>query len=188
MFFEIELIETYGMKTALQALRRPMNIEPVGNSEPSEDDLRIMTALVKQGDDHAKFARMIGAGFTIRAPRYWWIEFATYRIGIESVSESTMHRKISEPFKYDDFEDGGIFLGTLEQLNIAREHIDSKFLVYELKQMLPEGFLQTRDIVANYQTLRHIYWGRKDHKLPHWQEFCKFIETLPYSEQLITVR
>ena len=33
--------------------------------------------------------------------------------------------------------------------------------------------------------LANIYKSRKDHKQDEWREFCKWIETLPYSE-LIT--
>lgn len=183
MTFEIETIETYGMATALRALRRPMNREPNGNETPTADDMRLIKSLVLKGDDHAKFARMIGVGFTVRAPRYWWIEFATYRAGIESVSESTMHRKMSEPFEYDDFEDENIPCDYLENLDLERKmltigHSD----LVTLKGMIPESYLQTRDIIANYQALRHIYHARKGHKLPHWQVFREWMEGLPYSE------
>lgn len=187
MTFEIETIETYGMKTALRALRRPMNRKPNGNEMPTDDDLRLMKSLVLKGDDHAKFARMIGVGFTIKAPRYWWIEFATYRAGIESVSESTMHRKMSEPFVDGDFEDGNLSYNYLDDINSSRvSFLKGYDTLYDLKGMIPESYLQTRDIVANYQALRHIYHARKGHKLPHWQVFREWMEVLPYSE-LITV-
>ena len=37
----------------------------------------------------------------------------------------------------------------------------------------------------NYEVLIDIYRQRKNHKLDEWREFCKWIESLPYSE-LIT--
>ena len=37
----------------------------------------------------------------------------------------------------------------------------------------------------NYEVLANIYRQRKNHKLDEWREFCKWIESLPYSE-LIT--
>ncbi len=182
MIFDIELVETYGMATALRALRRPMNKPPHGNDKPGEDDLRLMRQLVTRGDDHTKFARMIGVGYTIRAPRYWWIEFSTYRVGVESVSESTMHRKMSSEFVSEDFE-FGVDAAGLENLNFRRSLVHKgKAPLEYLKAELPEGFLQTRDIVSNYQALRHIYQGRKDHRLPHWRKFCEWIMELPYAE------
>lgn len=32
---------------------------------------------------------------------------------------------------------------------------------------------------------QHMYHSRQNHKLDEWREFCKWVETLPYS-QLIT--
>lgn len=200
--FEVELVETYGWKTALRALRRPMNKEPVEVTPPfgyagvrywvPPEDLRLSSTLKEKGDDHAKVLRMIGAGLTIKAPRYWWVEMDTYRIGVEKVSESTMHWKMSQPFLPEDFEDGSHFhsdlLGSAElvDLNIIRQAVkEGRSPIHHLKQEIPESFLQTRDLTISYQTFRRIYGARKDHKLPHWHDFCAFIETLPYAEALI---
>lgn len=38
---------------------------------------------------------------------------------------------------------------------------------------------------AYYEVLAGIYPMRKSHKLDEWVEFCKWIETLPYSEIII---
>lgn len=37
----------------------------------------------------------------------------------------------------------------------------------------------------DYEVLANIYRQRKNHKLDEWREFCKWIETLPYSELII---
>lgn len=52
-------------------------------------------------------------------------------------------------------------------------------------EMLPSSYNQTRNVMMNYEVLTNIYKSRKNHKLDEWREFCKWIETLPYSE-LIT--
>ena len=42
-------------------------------------------------------------------------------------------------------------------------------------------------VSTNYKQLQTIYWQRKDHRLKEdWGEFCKFIESLPYSSDFIT--
>lgn len=191
---DITFNEVYGFKTALKALRRPMNKErdeSLGDT-PNFDDMRLMLGLAKLGDDNAKFMRMIGAGITVKAPRYWWMEFDTYKLGRfdldeEHCSESTMHRKISEPFETSDFENGDIPSAYLRQLNEVREMVASGQCWLEgLKTMIPEGFVQTRDMLLNYQAMRRIYHARKNHKLSQWREFCDWMETnIPYSE-LIT--
>ena len=39
--------------------------------------------------------------------------------------------------------------------------------------------------MLNYEVLANIYKYRKNHKLDEWNDFCDWIESLPYSE-LIT--
>ena len=56
---------------------------------------------------------------------------------------------------------------------------------WQMIQLLPSSYNQTRNIMMNYEVLANIYKSRKNHKLDEWKEFCKWIETLPYSE-LIT--
>lgn len=49
----------------------------------------------------------------------------------------------------------------------------------------PAGFTYTMRITTNYRQLKTIYKQRRTHRLPEWQEFTKWIESLPHSE-LIT--
>lgn len=60
-----------------------------------------------------------------------------------------------------------------------------KEIWWQMIQLLPSSYNQTRNIMINYEVLANIYKSRKDHKLDEWREFCKWIEELPYSE-LIT--
>lgn len=56
---------------------------------------------------------------------------------------------------------------------------------WQMIQLLPSSYNQTRNVMMNYEVLANIYRWRKDHKLDEWREFCKWIDSLPYSE-LIT--
>lgn len=192
---EITLNETYGWKTGLRALRRPFNKERDSSwSEtiPTEDDLRIMRALVHSGDDHAKVMRMIGVGLTIKAPRYWWTEMDCYKLGrfdadYEMLSESTMHRKKDQPFTEDDFEYHGA-IHSFGMNEIQKCVCSGEASFEEYKATMPEGFLQTRDVILNYQALRHIYKGRRNHRLSQWKTFCSFIEEqVPFAREVITI-
>ena len=49
----------------------------------------------------------------------------------------------------------------------------------------PAGFLLTAGMTTNYRQLKTIYKQRKNHRLPEWRSFCRWIETLPHAE-LIT--
>jgi hypothetical protein len=56
---------------------------------------------------------------------------------------------------------------------------------WQIIQLLPSSYNQKRTVLLNYQVLKNLYHARKTHKLDEWRDFCKWIETLPYSE-LIT--
>ena len=56
---------------------------------------------------------------------------------------------------------------------------------WQMIQLLPSSYNQTRNVMLNYEVLTNIYHARKNHKLDEWRKFCGWIESLPYSE-LIT--
>lgn len=176
--FSVKTLEIAGLGAALQALRLPFGKEARSDvmfSKTHEDneysttsvvvldpaDISLLGALVKHGDDHAKVMRGVMVWCEINAPRYWHVELDTYRIGCERLSsESTMH------------------------IN-GRGLSDDELI--EMKEYLPEGTMQKRVWMFSYQTLRRIYFQRKYHRLPQWQSFCDWIETLPYSKEFITI-
>lgn len=136
--------------------------------------------LANKDGGHNKFLEAMPICLIIRAPRYWWQEADTYRIGVTKSSQSTMHTILKQPLTQEDFA-VPIPWDYLDKLNQLREVGD----LLTLKALLPEGFMQLRVLGTNYKVLRHIYHQRKTHKLPEWKEFCKYIESeLPYSEWL----
>ena len=56
---------------------------------------------------------------------------------------------------------------------------------WQMIQLLPSSYNQTRNVMVNYEVLANIYKSRKDHKLDEWRNFCKWIEELPYSELIM---
>ena len=70
-----------------------------------------------------------------------------------------------------------------DKIEKLQEEIKNKYL--EILYNNPSGFTLTAKMITNYRQLKTIYSQRKNHRLPEWREFCKWIETLPYSE-LIT--
>lgn len=116
---------------------------------------------------HNKFLESIGVWIDIDAPRYWWSQFDTYRIGTTKQSESTMHTLVRRSLTQDDFEDE-IDERVLDILNYFIKGDNLK----RAKAHLPEAFLQRRLVFTNYKTLRNVYAQRLTHKLPQWQFFC----------------
>lgn len=160
-----------------------------------ENDLDLMTKLSKAGTDHRKFMRMIVVYADVTAPRYWWTEYDTYKVGTVANSCSTMHKIADKKFTPEDFSTehlvGKSFAAlknTLDVMNLEREHYlatKDKDCWWQMIQLLPQSYNQKRTIMLNYEVLATIYRQRKGHKLDEWRDFCKWIEQLPYSE-LIT--
>lgn len=78
------------------------------------------------------------------------------------------------------------FLNKLRKLYLE---IKDKKYWYQMIQLLPSSYMQKRTVDLNYQTLRRIFFARRNHKLTEWSGetgFCGWIKTLPYAEELIT--
>lgn len=77
---------------------------------------------------------------------------------------------------------------TIQALNHYREkylETEDKAYWWQMIQLLPISYNQTRNVMLNYEVLANIYRQRKNHKLDEWREVCKWIESLPYSELII---
>ena len=91
-----------------------------------------------------------------------------------------------------------ILNSTIKMLNEARDKyingVDrggslktrkDKDIWWQMIQLLPSSYNQTRNVMLNYEVLANIYRQRHSHKLDEWREFCRWIESLPYSELII---
>ena len=167
-----------------------------GNTLLGDNDLDLMKRLVKAGTDHRKFMRMIVVYVDVTAPLYWWKEADTYKVGTVRNSCSTMHKITGKEFTLDDFshehllESGfnNCLLYVIQCLNTWREkylETNDKRFWWQIIQLLPSSYNQKATLMLNYEVLANMYHSRKNHKLDEWVEFCKWIESSPYSE-LIT--
>jgi len=158
------------------------------NFDVGTNDLDLMKRLAAAGTDHSKYRRMITVYLDITAPLYWWKEFDTYKVGTVANSCSTMHKIHAKEFELDDFscEWCPSFLnGVIETLEAWRKlylETKDKRYWYAMIQLLPSSYNQRRTVQLNYEVLANMYGSRKSHKLDEWREFCKWIESLPYSE------
>ena len=79
----------------------------------------------------------------------------------------------------------GLMADVIKMLNGCREKYietkDKKFW-WQMIQLLPSSYNQTRNVMMNYEVLCNIYKSRRNHKLNEWRDFCKWIESVPYSE------
>ena len=158
-------------------------------------DISLMQRLSNAGTEHRKYMRMMPVHVRITAPLYWWKEFDTYKVGTVVNSCSTMHKIAEKEFTLEDFSTEYLSYQSLKNLkntvkcmNDYREEYlkdKEKHNWWQLIQLLPSSYNQTRNVMLNYEVLANIYRQRKNHKLDEWREFCKWIETLPYSELIV---
>ena len=143
---------------------------------------KVSRRLCHQMGGHNKFLETITLTLDITAPRYWWQEFDTYRAGVTKQSESTMHTIMARDLTDEDFE-GGTFTHILEELNaIRRDYIkaedvhdeaEKKRCFMDMKNALPEGFLQRRIVCLNLKALQNMFIQRRAHRLPEWRQFFR---------------
>ena len=109
-----------------------------------------------------------------------------------------MHKIQEKEFTLEDFsiehlnDDRSAELSNVEWLEHLIHHLNrdrlrfietkDKQYWWQMIQLLPSSYNQTRNVMMNYEVLANIYKSRKDHKLDEWREFCSWIEELPYSE------
>jgi len=130
----------------------------------------VANRLAHKGDGHNKFLESIVVWIDINAPRYWWQQFDTYRVGTTKQSESTMHTIGDEEITNSLFEH------TLPLSYIAHlERLRQAGNWETLKNALPEAFLQRRMVCTNYMALQRMIRQRLTQRLPQWRVFCDSI-------------
>lgn len=200
----IDKVEVFGWETAIRGMRNSFNSwnksdstynNETGKFEVGEADIELMDRLSRSGPSHAKFLRYIVVTFDITAPRYWWAEMDTYKVGTVRNSCSTMHKVQAKEFERSDFsvehlneESLKILDELIKTINAARNRYNAeknKDDWWQMIELLPASLNQKATLQLNYQVLQGIYFTRKDHRLDEWHDFCHWIESLPHSQLII---
>lgn len=204
-----EILNVYGFMEAVHGMRNPMNSwgrmdsQMYKDSEweevtflPGDNDLTLMKNLFKAGTEHRKYLRMINVYMDITAPLYWWKEFDTYKVGTVANSCSTMHKIHDKEFTLDDFSHEHLqddvlnkpFKDIISCLNFFRQlyiQDHSKEYWWQMIQLLPSSYNQTRTVMMNYEVVVRIIEQRKNHKLDEWNDFIDVLSSLPLIDDLL---
>ena len=205
---KVDNIKIYDLEESLIASGYPMrtNLE---SRELDDSDVRrghkLSAASDKGNGAHGQFLTGIRVAFDLTCSNKMWVEAERYRFLEFVSSQSTMHRitkfKIRE--QYNQYVDPRVIDimeekvaeynklvenkpssdATPELLENYTNMLKKKYL--EILYTNPAGFELTARLTTNYRCLKNIYIQRKDHRLPEWREFCRWIETLPYFDELI---
>lgn len=201
-------VKIYDLEESLHAAGYPMRTSTEWEEAPSTT-LKRGVGLSKAADwqgAHDQFLTGIRVAFDLTCSNKMWVEAERYRFLEFVSSQSTMHRitKFNLEESYNDYVDPrviAIMQEKVEQYNqlqklLAETDPENKYEVERLKNLAtqkyleilytnPAGFTLTARMTTNYRCLKNIWRQRRNHRLPEWREFCKWIETLPHAKELI---
>lgn len=196
------------MEFIIQSMRSYINsnqesdssITSVNNFTLGEGDHYILQTLSHNDVEHRKFMRMMSVYVKITAPVYWWEAF-NICLDANNVDTVAIPCRISNKFSEREFtlEDFSTeylsypslknLKNTIKCMNDYREEYlkdKEKHNWWQMVQLLPKSYNQTRNIMLNYEVLKNIYRQQYGNSLmDEWMDFCNWIEELPYFD-LIT--
>ena len=208
---KVENVRIYDLEESLIASGYPMRTMATQDRDLDEKDLKRGHNLSKACDRgngaHGQYLTGIRVNFDLTFTNKAWVEAERYRFLEFVSSQSTMHRitKFDLHEQYNEYVDPRI-IDIMEEkvreynklsayLNDEGHQIheeerikikqDLSRMYLEILYSNPAGFQLTARMATNYRCLKNIYIQRKNHRLPEWREFCAWIETLPYFEELI---
>lgn len=194
----ISEVEIFGLHNAIKGSKYPMAVDlDKVTDEPTNRTKALWCADKGSGHDCSLKGVIVQFDLTLtnkcwtEAERYNWLDFIS--------SQSTMHRitKFDLDKAYIKYVDPRIieimkekvaeYNKLLENGKKASDE-DMKERYLEILYSNPAGFRLTAKMSTNYLQLKTIYGQRKNHRLPEWRAFCKWIESLPMFEEYVLGR
>lgn len=197
----ISNVKVYGLEDSIRASKYPMSTDVSKCTDEITKTVRSLGS-VPTGTGHDNFLNGIVVQFDLSFTVKAWTEAERYHFFDFVSSQSTMHRitKFDLDKSYIKYVDKRIIEIMKEKVaehnklcnmpitddldsTIEREEaIKTKYL--EILYSNPCGFTLTARMTTNYRQLKTIYQQRKNHRLPEWVAFCKWVEELPNFKEL----
>ena len=181
-------VSIYGLSESIRGAKFPMSTNVNNLNSDLTKGIKSL-AMSGTGEGHDQWLTGIIVQFDLTFSNKAWVELERYHFFDFVSSCSTMHRiaKMDMDKVYNEYVDDRIINIMKEKVkeynDILDEDIEKKKEKYlEVLYNNPAGCLITARMTTNYRQLKTVYKQRKDHRLPEWREFCKWLETLPYSE------
>lgn len=188
----VKNISVYGLEDSIKRAKYPMSTDISSVSPDLTPGIRKL-AQSPRGCGHDQWLTGVIVQFDLTFSNKAWVEMERYHFIDFVSSQSTMHRitKFDLKKQYNKYVDPDIVRIMQAKVDAYNEYKDTvnpeqaADWYLEILYSNPAGFRLTAGMTTNYRQLKTIYAQRKNHRLPEWREFCRFIETLPMSE-LIT--
>ena len=182
---KVENVKIYDLEESIKASKYPMAISTDDyNSEITNTVKSLASSDGTSG--HTQFLTGIRVAFDLTFTNKAWVELERYRFVEFVSSQSTMHRisKFDLSKLYDSHVDKRMIVIMEELKDKYNQSLDKEDYL-NLLYSNPCGFELTARLTTNYRALQTVYYQRKNHRLPEWVEFCKWIKTLPHAQELI---
>lgn len=199
----VENVCLYDVKESIKASKYPMSVDINKlNDDVTKTVKKLASTDVGSGDDN--FLNGFRIAFDLTLSNKAWVEMERYHFMDFVSSQSTMHKitKFELKSQCNKYVDSRIIDIVQEYINeynrlsnldnvgltekVAKTRADiMKELYLTILYNIPSGFQLTARMTTNYRQLKTIYFQRRNHRLPEWREFCKWIEQLPYFKEWI---
>lgn len=174
--------KVFGLEDSIKASKYPMSVD-VDKCTPDITHRTHILAKCSPGTGHDQFLTGIICQFDLTLTIKAWVEAQRYHFLDFVSSQSTMHK-----IHNMSFDKQCISYVTPETIanceKLLNEYSESPSTEGFLKLIynVPVGFRLTARMTTNYRQLKTIYQQRKNHRLPEWRWFCKWIEGLPCAD------
>lgn len=175
----------YGLEASIKRSKYPMSIDTsTCASEVTKTIFNLAQSPV--GSGHDNWLNGIIVQFDLTFTNKAWVEAERYHFLDFVSSQSTMHRitKFDLDKAYIEYTDPRM-IEIMQQLVDQYNTNPTPDNYLKVLYSNPAGFKLTAGMTTNYRQLKTIYYQRKNHRLPEWRVFTKWIETLPMFKELI---
>ena len=174
--------KVFGLEDSVRASRYPYAVDVDDVAFGITDNTRKL-ATAPKGSGHDQFLTGIIVQFDLTFSIKAWVEAERYHFLDFVSSQSTMHRitKLSPAMQCNEYVDRIAIWNLDDHIKWYNENPSPESYLRVLYNV-PVGYCLTARMTTNYRQLKTIYSQRRNHRLPEWREFCKWIETLPHSE------
>ena len=187
----VENVKVYVLEESIRRAKFPMAVDTDSLNCELTKGIKAL-AQSNAGEGHDQWLSSVIVQFDLTCSVKMWTEFQRYHFFDFCSSQSTMHRiaRFNLDDQYDNHVDPriiAIMKEKVEEYNqlLQNESSGASEKYLEILYSNHCGFKLTAGITTNYRKLKTMYKQRKNHRLPEWREFCKWIETLPMSELII---
>lgn len=182
---EITKWSVHNLEGAIRASKYPMASD--ANLKDGSITNRVLSlGRASRGTGHDNFLHGILVSFDLTCTNKMWVEFERYHFTDIVSSQSTMHRigeLAGKAEMYSEYTDWKIIERVKELL--ADYHVNpTAENRLRLLYSIPSGIELTAQVVTNYGQLKTMWYQRHNHRLPEWREFCDWILSLPYFDEL----